>query len=40
MRPAATRHPAITAASLLFVILGAGWLIGLRYVIPGHCDQP
>jgi len=28
------RHPAITAASLLFVVLGAGWLIGLLYVVP------
>jgi hypothetical protein len=28
------RHPAITAASLLFVILGAGWLVGSAYVVP------
>jgi len=27
-------HPAITAASLLLVILGAGWFVGLAYVLP------
>ncbi len=27
------RHPAITAASLLFIVLGAGWLVGLAYAV-------
>jgi len=32
-RSGGTRHPAITAASLLFVVLGASWLLTYGYVL-------